>query len=343
MRLPLAITLGDPAGVGPEVILKSLAHPRLRRTPALVVGDVATLRETARRLRLAYTIVPVSESDVLVRTLPDARAGAARTVHVLAASRLGDAARRPGRPSLAGGRASYRYIETAARLAMAGAVSGIVTAPINKAWVTRAGFPISGHTELLQRLTGARDVRMMLAGRRLRVVLVTMHLALAAVPKALRRRDVARTIVVAAAHLRRYHRLSQPRIAVAALNPHAGEGGLFGREEGRVIAPAVEEARRAGVLASGPHPADSLFFQAVAGDYDAVIAMYHDQGLIPLKLLHFHDGVNVTLGLPIIRTSPDHGTAYDIAGTGKADPGSMLAAIALAAAMSRSRPAGGRS
>jgi 4-hydroxythreonine-4-phosphate dehydrogenase len=333
----LGITLGDPAGVGAEVTLKALAHPRLRKVPALIVGDVETVRETARRLRLACDVVACDEADVVARRLPGPGRGTRRTIPVLAVSRLAARARRPGHPSVAGGRASYRYIETAARLAMANAVGGIVTAPINKAWVTRAGFPISGHTELLRELTGARDVRMMLAGSRLRVVLVTMHLALAAVPKAIRRRDVVRTIAIAAAHLRRYHRLPRPRIAVAGLNPHAGEDGLFGKEEGRVIGPAIEEARRSGIAASGPHPADSLFFQAVDGKYDAVIAMYHDQGLIPLKLLHFHDAVNVTLGLPIIRTSPDHGTAYDIAGTGKADPGSMIEAIALADAMSRAR------
>jgi 4-hydroxythreonine-4-phosphate dehydrogenase len=212
-----------------------------------------------------------------------------------------------------------------------------VTAPINKAWVTRAGFPISGHTELLKDLLGARAVRMMLAGSRLRVVLVTMHVALGKVPRALTVAEVARTITIAAEHLRRYHRLAAPRISVAGLNPHAGEGGLFGREEARIIAPAIARARRSGADASGPFPADSLFFQAVDGKrFDAVIAMYHDQGLIPLKLLHFHDAVNVTLGLPIIRTSPDHGTAYDIAGRGKADAGSMIEAIALAHAMSRS-------
>jgi 4-hydroxythreonine-4-phosphate dehydrogenase len=264
-----------------------------------------------------------------------ARDGRRRAIPVVAVGRLGAAARRPGRPSIAGGRAAYRYIEAGARLATAGAIDAIVTAPINKAWVTKAGFPISSHTELLQQLTGAPAVRMMLAGSRLRVVLVTTHLALAAVPKAIRSRDVAATIAIAADHLRRYHRLTSPRIAVAGLNPHAGEEGLFGREETRVIAPAIARVRKSGVHASGPYPADSLFHQAVDGKFDAVIAMYHDQGLIPLKLLHFHDAVNVTLGLPIIRTSPDHGTAYDIAGLGKADPGSMIAAIALAHDMSR--------
>jgi 4-hydroxythreonine-4-phosphate dehydrogenase len=334
LSLPLGITLGDPAGVGAEVILKSLAHPRLRRVPAVVIGDVATMRETAKRLRLKCDVVALREADVLAGRLPKRDS---RVVPVVAVSELGAAARRPGKPSIAGGRAAYRYIEAATRLALARGIAGIVTAPINKAWVTRAGFSISGHTELLKELTGARDVRMMLAGSRLRVVLVTMHVALGKVPAALNARDIARTISIAADHLRRYHRVAQPRIAVAGLNPHAGEDGLFGREEGRIIAPAIARARRAGASVSGPYPADSLFFQAVDGKFDAVIAMYHDQGLIPLKLLHFHDAVNVTLGLPIIRTSPDHGTAYDIAGKNKADAGSMIESIALAAAMSKSR------
>ena len=333
--MPLGITLGDPAGVGAEVILKALAHGRLRRLPAVVIGDVDTMRETAKRLRLRYDIIPIREADVLAGALPPRMRAGRPNIPVVAVSQLGAGARRPGKPSIAGGRAAYRYIEAATRLALAKGITGVVTAPINKAWVTRAGFPISGHTELLQDLTGARDVRMMLTGSRLRVVLVTMHVALSKVPQAVNARDIARTITMTATHLRRYHRLAHPRIAVAALNPHAGEDGLFGREEGRIIAPAIERARRAGADASGPYPADSLFFQAAGGTFDVVIAMYHDQGLIPLKLLHFHDAVNVTLGLPIIRTSPDHGTAYDIAGQGKANAGSMIEAIALAHAMSR--------
>ena len=343
MSLPLGITLGDPAGVGAEVILKSLTHPRLRRVPAVIVGDVGVVQETARRLRLRCDVVAQGADDVRAGRLPPRTRAGRATIPVVAVSRLGAAARRPGKPSVAGSRAAYRYIETAVRLAREKTLAGIVTAPINKAWVTRAGFPISGHTELLKELTKARAVRMMLAGSRLRVVLVTMHVALGDVPRALSIREVASTIRIAADHLRRYHALVTPRIAVAGLNPHAGEGGLFGREERRIIAPAIARARRDGADASGPYPADSLFFQAVEGrKFDAVIAMYHDQGLIPLKLLHFHDAVNVTLGLPIIRTSPDHGTAYDIAGTGKADAGSMIEAIALAHAMSHAHHGGRR-
>jgi 4-hydroxythreonine-4-phosphate dehydrogenase len=326
----LGITLGDPAGIGPEVVVKALARADVRAAcRPVVIGDRETLRETAARLgeRLALEVVDEAK---LLRELRGAAA-------LLPVSTLAAAARRPGRPTIEGARASYQYVETAARLAMAGAIDAIVTAPINKAWVTRAGFPISGHTELLRELTRARDVRMMVAGERLRVVLVTMHLALEAVPRALTVRDVARTIAIADEHLRQYHRLPRPRLAVAGLNPHAGEGGLFGNEEAKIIAPAVRRASRAGACVSGPYPADSLFFRAVSGEFDAVIAMYHDQGLIPFKLLHFRDGVNVTMGLPIVRTSPDHGTAYDIAGGDAADAGSMAAALLLAVRMAGAR------
>ena len=324
MRPRIGVTLGDPAGIGPEVVVKALAHKTVTRAlEPVVVGDLELLRETAARLRMPVRFTPEGE-----------RAAAAIPV-VAVGEILSARARRPGKPSLEGGRAAYRYIEAATRMAQQGAIDGFVTAPINKAIVARAGFPISGHTELLKDLTGAREVRMMLAGDRLKVVLVTTHVAHAAVAGALSMRDVTRTVLITDEHLRRYHRIAEPRIAVAALNPHAGEGGLFGREEQTIIAPAVQRALRAGAHVSGPHPADSLFFRAVSGEFDAVVAMYHDQGLIPLKLLHFHDGVNVTLGLPILRTSPDHGTAYDIAGRGEANAGSMTAALLLAARMAK--------
>jgi 4-hydroxythreonine-4-phosphate dehydrogenase len=328
----LGITLGDPAGVGAEVLVKALAHPRLARVRAVVIGDLATVRETAARLGLALRPRAIDEAALAA---PARGPRAPGDVPVLASRPLSARARRPGHPTREGGRAAYRAIETAARLARAGVLGGLVTAPISKEWVTRAGFPITGHTELLRALTGARDVRMMLAGRRLKVVLVTMHLALRAVPGAIRGAEVERTIRVADAHLRRYDRLDPPRLAVAGLNPHAGEGGLFGKEERTVIEPAVARARRAGIAVSGPFSPDTVFVRAAGGEFDAVIAMYHDQGLIPLKLLHFHDAVNVTMGLPIVRTSPDHGTAFDIAGRGIARPTSMIEAIALAARMAR--------
>jgi 4-hydroxythreonine-4-phosphate dehydrogenase len=353
----IGITLGDAAGIGAEVILKALGERAVARVLSpLVIGDLETLREAAQRLELTCRFVPTGETEVLAGIATDAgpsrqgrpgpgrsnagRSGAGCIIPVLGVGTLSARARRPGRPTIEGGRASYRYIETAARLATRGAIGGIVTGPINKAWVTRAGFPISGHTELLRCLTGARDVRMMLAGERLRVVLVTMHVALDTVPRTLTARDVTRTIVITGQHLRRYHGLAKPRLAVAGLNPHAGEGGLFGQEERTAIAPAIRKACQLGIAASGPFPADSVFFRAVQGEFDAVIAMYHDQGLIPLKLLHFHDAVNVSMGLPIVRTSPDHGTAYEIAGRGVADAGSMVAALSMAARMAAADAAG---
>ncbi len=339
----LGITLGDPAGIGPEVIVRALARRDVRAAcQPVVIGDVERVRAAASTVGRRLAIEVVDEAGLASGRTAARRAASGTGVAILPVSTLSTRACRPGRPTLEGGRAAYQYIRTATRLALSGALDGIVTAPINKATVTRAGFPISGHTELLRELTHAREVRMMLMGERLRVVLVTMHVALSAVPRALGVREITRTILIAAEHLRRYHGIARPRLAVAGLNPHAGEGGLFGDEEATIIAPAVRRACQAGARASGPFAADSLFFRAVNGEFDAVIAMYHDQGLIPLKLLHFHDGVNVTMGLPIVRTSPDHGTAYDIAGKGTADPGSMTAAILLAARMARSGAAAAR-
>lgn len=213
----------------------------------------------------------------------------------------------------------------------------MITGPINKQAILAAGCDAPGHTELLARRCKVDKVVMMLGGSRLKVCLVTTHLAIRDVPAALNRDEILSTIRIADAAFRRFFACSRPRLAVLALNPHAGEGGRFGDEESRIIAPAIDAARRLGISASGPHSADALFHFAVRGDYDAVICMYHDQGLIPLKLLHFEDGVNTTLGLPIIRTSVDHGTAYDLAGTGKADCRSLVEAVKMAARMA---PAG---
>jgi 4-phospho-D-threonate 3-dehydrogenase / 4-phospho-D-erythronate 3-dehydrogenase len=237
-----------------------------------------------------------------------------------------------GRPGPAGGDAAFRYICDAAQLCMGGSVAAMTTAPINKESMNSAGHHYHGHTELLAELTGTDEVVMMLAGERLRVTLVTIHEALTRVPELVSFDRVLSTIRITHEALSRWF-CAKPRIAVLALNPHCGEGGLFGNEESEIIAPAVAAARAAGIDAAGPLSADTLFHFAAAGAYDAVVCMYHDQGLIPLKLLHFDDGVNVSLGLPIIRTSVDHGTAYDLAGTGKASAASMKAALAMAAQM----------
>ena len=207
----------------------------------------------------------------------------------------------------------------------------MVTGPVSKEAIQMAGYPFSGHTELLAQLSHTEEYVMMLAGPRLRVSLVTIHIPLSQVPSAISKERVLKCIEVTERGLKEDFGIASPRLAVAALNPHGGEGGLFGEEEEREIGPAVREAQEKGIEVQGPFPADSLFHEALSGGWDAVVAMYHDQGLIPLKMLHFRDGVNVTLGLPFVRTSVDHGTAFPIAGKGVADPTSMYAAIQMAA------------
>jgi 4-hydroxythreonine-4-phosphate dehydrogenase len=320
--------MGDPTGIGPEVTLAALRRGGLRRvlTPILV-GDLGVYADTAARLGLKTRFcawqppAPLPRTGIPVRVISD----------------LSVRARKPGGPTAAGGRAAYAAILEAVRLVQRGAADALATAPINKANLAAAGLVATGHTELLAELAGGVPVRMMMAGPRLRVVLVTTHLALSAVPQAIRTAGVLETLRIADRALRQRFGLRRPRLAVAGLNPHAGEQGLFGDEEQRAIAPAVAAARRAGIDARGPLAADSAFPFALDGHYDAVVCMYHDQGLAPFKLLHFADGVNVTLGLPFVRTSPDHGTAHDIAGRGVADWRSMSAALHLAASLSRGR------
>ena len=341
----LGVTMGDPTGVGPEVILKALQSlpPGCR---VIVLGDLAVLQETATRLASSLCPYQWQTGDALPTD--------ARQIPVLALSRLAPAERIPGRPTRAGGDASFRYVESGARFALDGTLDGLVTAPISKAMWQASSHAYPGHTELLAALTDTVEVRMMLDGspppflgsrpepvegrggrKPLRVILVTTHMPLAQVPGALSCERIEKTITVAATHLRRFYGLPQPRLAVAGLNPHAGEAGAFGDEEQRLIQPAVEQARSAGCNVVGPLPADTVFVRAARGEFDAVICQYHDQALIPLKLLSWEDGVNVTLGLPIIRTSPDHGTAFDIAGHNKASPNSMQAALRLAAEMTQ--------
>ena len=225
------------------------------------------------------------------------------------------------------------YVEYAISRCLDKTAAGIVTCPINKAAINAAGYHFPGHTELLAERCGIEKVVMMLAGERLKVCLVTTHLAYRDVPARLSREEILQTVRITAQAFRHQFGIQQPRLAVLALNPHASENGLFGDEEQRIIAPAIEAAQAEGITADGPHSADTLFHFAAKGAYDAVICMYHDQGLIPLKLLHFDDAVNVTLGLPIVRTSVDHGTAYDLAGTGTANTASLIAALKMAEQM----------
>jgi len=320
--------MGDPSGIGPEIVAAALADPAIAAAARpLVLGDRATMERG-----ISVAGVPLS-----LKSLPEGMPPAQPEPGVLYLRELSALSAEEmayGRPSAAGGDASFRYICEAARLCLGGEAAAMATAPINKESLNSAGHHYPGHTELLAELTGCEQVVMMLAGERLRVTLVTIHEALSRVPALVSFERVLSTIKITHDALSRWF-CGKPRLAVLALNPHCGEGGLFGHEEREIIAPAVAAARAAGIDAQGPLSADTLFHFAASGAYDAVVCMYHDQGLIPLKLLHFDDGVNVTLGLPIIRTSVDHGTAYDLAGTGRASAASMKAALLMAAQMAK--------
>src|SRR5258707_1369997 len=321
----LAVSMGDPAGVGPEVILKATAVLASRRgAPSIVVvGDLSAMRAAATRLRDVPAPCAWSPGEPPIRLT--------KGLGVLSISKLSARAIRPAHPTVEGGGATYDYIVTGARMAISGEVDALVTAPISKDWMNRAGHHFPGHSELLAHLSRTRLWRMMFAGGELTVALVTAHMGFAKVASALTQRNVFDTIRLLSMHLRGALGIAQPRIAVLGLNPHAGESGMFGDEEIRVIAPAIRRANRDGIDAYGPLAPDTAFIRKQgAFNFDAAVAMYHDQGLIALKTLEFDRAVNVTLGLPFVRTSPDHGTAYDIAGCGAANGASMLAAIEYA-------------
>jgi 4-hydroxythreonine-4-phosphate dehydrogenase len=315
--LPLLLTMGDAVGIGPEIIVRAFERGALQR--AVVVGDPQVLR------RAGAPMVAVIEQAADWRAVP------AGCLPVLAPPGLPSGlAQLPwGQVDGRCGAAAARCIEAAVRCVQAGQASAIVTAPLHKEALAASGVHYPGHTEMLQALAGAPAVRMMLANGELRVVLVTIHLALRQAIAAITVDNVLQTVLIAH-RAAAYWGMPQPRIAVAGLNPHAGEGGLFGDEELRFIAPAVAAARAQGLLVSGPYAPDTVFMRARKGEFDIVVAMTHDHGLIPVKYLGVEEGVNVTLGLPFVRTSPDHGTAFDIAGQGVADPSSLLAALTWA-------------
>ena len=326
----LAITLGDPAGVGPEIILKALSHQDIFDTARpLVVGDARILERSAKWLGCA----PLNFEKVMD---PSAGGYSPGTIPLLDMGNADPADCPPGVISAPSGRAAVEYVNRACDLAMQGQVDAVVTAPLNKAAMNLAGFHFAGHTELLAERTGAKQVSMLLAGPSLRVVHVSTHVSL---EEAIRRVTQARVeqVIDLADRSARALGIPRPRIAVAGLNPHAGEGGLFGHQEAREVLPAVQAARARGLNVSDPQPPDTVFLRAVKGEFDIVVAMYHDQGHIPMKLLAFDEGVNVSMGLPIIRTSVDHGTAFDIAGTGTARETSLLAAIRVAVQMARAK------
>jgi 4-phospho-D-threonate 3-dehydrogenase / 4-phospho-D-erythronate 3-dehydrogenase len=326
----IGITMGDPCGVGPEIIVVALATLWVHeRCIPVVIGDAAALKRAIEVCNAPLTVQTVASPE-------EARRIESGVIPLLEQSHLTEADLLYGRPATAAGDAVFNYIRTATRLCLDGRLSAMVTAPISKEAMNRAGHHYPGHTELLAELCGTDRYVMMLAGDQLRVSLVTIHEALRDVPGLLSIERILTTIRVTEAGVRRLTGIARPRLAVLSLNPHCGEGGMFGDEERNFIAPAIEAAQRDGIEAHGPLSADTLFHFARQGQYDGVVAMYHDQGLIPLKLLHFDDGVNITLGLPIIRTSVDHGTAYDLAGTGRASTGSLLAAIGMAVKMALS-------
>ena len=328
---PIGITMGCPASIGPELIVKfHLDAGRDTQPPVIVIGDRNVLEKISDLLALA----------VDVRDWHPGKEVADGCLNVLSVSSLSKEAFTFGSPTRETSVGMASYVEKAIELCLAGEIRAMVTCPISKSSLNQAGYGFPGHTEMLARRTASEDVAMMLTGDTLRVVPATIHCSLSEVVKNLDSRMLVRQILLTEQALRTDFNLDPVRIAVAGLNPHAGEKGLFGSEEHTIIGPAIEEARRHCAprsQISGPYPPDTVFYKARSGLYDAVIAMYHDQGLIPFKLLHFDDGVNVTLGLPIVRTSVDHGTAYDIAGQGSAGTDSLRAAVRLADLMAENR------
>lgn len=323
---PVGITMGCPAGIGPEIILKLYQDRSRFPSAAVVIGDRGVLERLAEQLHLECSITDWSPGERI-------QAG---TIPVFSVSNLAVNGLVWGAPTILTGRAMVRYIEQAVQLIEQNHLSAMVTCPISKTALKQTGSPYPGHTEMLAALTETKKFRMMMAGSRLKVILVSIHEQLARVSSCLSKEEILDCIEMSVASLQRDFALSSPRIAVAGLNPHCGENGMFGCEEEEYISPAMAAYRGPGLL-SGPWPPDTVFYRAVNGEFDAVIAMYHDQGLIPFKLVHFHDGVNVTLGLPIVRTSVDHGTAYDIAGLGRANCESLRSAVHMATEITDNR------
>ena len=327
MIAPLIVSLGDPRGIGPEIVVKAWRALRESGPAFAVLGDLGVITAAAGGIA-----APIA-------TMADAGEAFAHALPVLD-DRIG-----PGERDLAVALAVIRWIERGTRLALSGEAAAIVTAPIAKAPLYAAGFRFPGHTEFLAELTvqmpleGERGPVMMLAAKDLRVALVTIHTPLAQVPAQVTHESVVRTALVTHQALKRDFGLDRPRLALAGLNPHAGEGGSIGREEIEILGPAVAELRAMGVEITDPKPADTLFHEAARRTYDAAVCLYHDQALIPIKTLDFWGGVNLTLGLPVVRASPDHGTGFDIAGQGIARPDSLIAALRLAAEIAARRTA----
>ncbi|WP_184152073.1 4-hydroxythreonine-4-phosphate dehydrogenase PdxA [Sphingobium lignivorans] len=316
---PVAISLGDPAGIGPEVIAKSWEAREAEDLPCFfVVGDAAAVRAVwDGPIRQIHD--PADAAQVFGEALPCLQVADAGEIV-------------PGSPSLDGARCAFQSLEAATGLARSESASALVTAPVSKAQLAQVGFTHPGQTEFVAERCGVgrENIVMMLAGPTLRVVPITIHMPYAAVPQALTSSLIRSRALATVRGLRRLFGIEKPRLAMAGLNPHAGEGGLLGDEERTIIEPVLAQLRSEGVDITGPHAADAMFSARARREYDAALCCYHDQALIPIKALHFDDGVNMTLGLPIVRTSPDHGTAFALAGSGQAHPGAMIAAIRMA-------------
>ncbi len=317
----IAVTMGDATGIGPEIVVKTFGDPGfIKNYPSFVIGDCGVLRRQVAALGLPLDVVTVSAITQI-----DPRPGVIEVVNISDLPKDLPI----GQISGLAGKAAFDAIRTAIELAMRKEIAGICTAPIHKEALAAGNIPYPGHTEMLADLSGTHDYAMMLVNPLLRTILVTVHCALSEAIAKLSIESELR-IIRLAHHTLRELGIDQPRIAVAGLNPHAGEGGLFGREDLDVIAPAIQVARTEGIDVSGPWPGDTVFMNARRGKFDIVVAQYHDQGLIPVKLAGVEDGVNITVGLPFVRTSPDHGTAFDIAGQGIADPSSLKVALETA-------------
>lgn len=326
----VGITMGDPAGIGPEILIKALGFPEIfQLCKPVVIGDAQIIQKALRLLSSPLKIISVDHPS---SSVPDPK-----TIPIINASNLPENVTTLSGPTPETGKAMIAYIRTGVTLAMNQDIDALVTCPITKTGLKLAGSLFHGHTELIADQTGTQKFAMMLTGKRLKVVLVTVHLPLCQVAQNLTIEKIFQTICLTRDSLVRRFGIPCPKLAVAGLNPHAGEEAMFGREEIEIIAPAVGLAREQGIDIEGPLPPDTVYYHGLNGKYHAIVSMYHDQGLIPFKLIHFKDGVNTTLGLPIIRTSVDHGTAYDIAWKGIADPSSLVEAIYMAAAQAKNQ------
>jgi len=327
-KLLIGITMGDPCGIGPEIILKSLKSPSIKTLANyVIIGNKGVFDRTAKALNIPIKYTTVSHiSEIGDANLP---------LSILSSDDFTPGFMKQKKATAEGGELSVQCVIKGINFAMNGHIDALVTAPICKEAIHLAGYGYPGHTEMLHTFSGVERVVMLMAGGKLRVAFATTHVAIKDVPQSITPEGILGTITICNDGLKQFFGLKRPRIAVCGLNPHAGEEGIFGDEERKIIIPAIEKARKKGICCDGPVSADTVFYKALKGAYDVVVAIYHDQGAIPLKLHAFETGVNITLGIPFVRTSPDHGTAYDIAGKGTADPRSLMEAIKTAVKMAQ--------